>query len=184
MADRAVGPYLNDGKDQPKRWDTINHDEDQTGDCRARDRGAGGCAPCRRSEEAQAYQAPYLDNATRNLWDSRNVDDALRSLWNIRNVDNARSLWDIRNSCWNCHRSVGGVVQLAVGRRDKRSPHLEQHQSSRALGRRNAGCGSWKNRAAHRGSGGRRAPRLFDENPADHVAVRRFCNGIESSADH
>ncbi|MGY4427648.1 hypothetical protein ACVWWO_000125 [Bradyrhizobium sp. F1.13.1] len=36
---------------------------------------------------------------------------------------------DIRNVCRNCHRTLGGVVQLAFGRRDKRSAHLAQHQS-------------------------------------------------------
>jgi 5-methylcytosine-specific restriction endonuclease McrA len=55
------------------------------------------------------------------------------------NVDNAiRNLWDIRNLCWNCHRSVSGVVLLAFGRRDKRSPHLEQHYSSRSQVKGNA----------------------------------------------
>jgi hypothetical protein len=105
-----------------KRWERINlnhgkginHEEDQIGDCRARDRGAGGCALCCRSEETQASLAQCFDNAIRNLW-------------NGRNLDHARNLRVIRSFCWNCHRSVNRLVQLAVGRRDKRSPDLEQH---------------------------------------------------------
>ena len=127
------------GQDQPRRWERINHDEDQTGGCRARECGAGRCALCCRSEEVQASQALCFDHAIRNLWDVRNVDDA-------------RSLWDIRNFCWNSHCSFSGLVQLAVGRRDKRGPHLEQHQSARALGRHNADAVPWKDRAAHRGN--------------------------------
>jgi hypothetical protein len=86
------------------------------------------CARCCPSEEAQAHQAPNFDHAIRNVWDNRNIDHAIRNVWDNRNVDYAiRDLWDIGNFHWNCHRTVSGVVQLAVGRRDKRSPHLEQH---------------------------------------------------------
>jgi hypothetical protein len=93
-----------------------DHDDDQTGDFRARDCGAGGCALCCPSEEAQAHQALCFDNAIWHLWDVRNIDDAIRNL-----------LWDIRNFCWICRRAVSGIVLLAVGRRNKRGPHLEQH---------------------------------------------------------
>lgn len=106
---RCACPYL-------KRWERTDHDDDQTGDCRARNCGAGGCTLCCRSEGVQAYQASCFDNATWHLWDVRNIDDAIRNL-----------LWDIRNFCWNCHRAVSGVILLAVGKRDKRRRHLEQH---------------------------------------------------------
>src|SRR5262245_25043143 len=101
-----------------KQWERINHDEDQTGDCLAPDRGADGCALCCPSQEAQACQAAFSDRAIRSFRDGRNVDDA------------TRNLWDIRNSCWISGGSFSGVVQLALGRLDACSPHLEQHQSS------------------------------------------------------
>jgi len=128
----------------PNDWERISHDEDQTGDCRARDCGAGGCALCCRSEETQASLAQCFDHAIRNLWDRRNID-------------NARSLWVIRNFCWNCHRSVNRLVQLAVSRRDKRSAHLEQHQSSRSLGRRNTDAVPGTTARHSVGAGGRGA---------------------------
>jgi hypothetical protein len=140
------------GRHLSKRWERINlndgkginHEDDQTGDCRARDRGAGGCALCCRSEEAQASLAQRFDHAIRNLWDSRSID-------------NARILWGIRSFCWNCHRSVNRLVQLAVGRRDKRSSHLEQHQSSRSLGRRNTDAVPGTTARHSVGAGGRGA---------------------------
>ena len=39
------------------------------------------------------------------------------------------NLWTIRNFRWNSHRSVSGVVHLALGGHDKCSPHLEQHRA-------------------------------------------------------
>ncbi len=116
-----------------KGGERTNHDDHETGDCGARDRRAGGSTLCCGSEEAQASQAPYSDSASRNLWDVWNIGDA------------TPNLWDIRKFCRNRHRSVGRIVQLAVGRRDQLSPHLEQHESGRSQvtgrsARPTAGC--------------------------------------------
>jgi hypothetical protein len=96
-----------------------DHDDDQIGDCRARDDGTRRCALCCGSEKAQTRQALRLVRAIHRLQhDGRGFDAAK---WKLRKLRPVR---------WNRHRPVHRVVQLAFGRRDQCEAHLEQHQSS------------------------------------------------------
>jgi hypothetical protein len=104
------------GKDHP--------DEDDTADRRAGEcwdaLGTLGC-----SREAQAYPAQYPDSATRNFSGYRSSDNATGTYNAIR------SLWGIRKFYRISHRSISGVVLLAVSGRDKRGPNLEKHNEVR-----------------------------------------------------
>jgi hypothetical protein len=44
-----------------------NHDEDQTGDCRARDSGVGLRSLCCRSKDARAFQEPHFNDEIGNF---------------------------------------------------------------------------------------------------------------------
>ena len=101
---------------------------DQTDDGRARGCRCRGYTLCCASEEVQADQAPNLlsDVHVRPLSDGRSVGAAKRRLWYFRNFR------------WNCHCTVNRHIQLAFGRRDKRSSYLEQHHYSRSQVKDNA----------------------------------------------
>ena len=105
-----------------------NHDDDQTGDGRACNGRAGGCALYGRCEETQARQPPEFDNASRNSGHVRTAGNATQNL---------RHIWNLG---WNGHCTFGRLVQLALGRRDECGAHLEQHQSccSQVTGTANA----------------------------------------------
>src|SRR5262249_40359226 len=95
-----------------------NHDDYQAGDRHARDCRAGGCPACCGSEETQAL---CLNATPRHLSDSWSVDATTRTLWGI---------W---TRYWNRHGPIGGNVLVAFGRRDQRTPYLEQYHSPRSL---------------------------------------------------
>ncbi len=113
-----------------------DHDDDQAGDSHARDCSAGGRPVCCGSKTAQALQAPYLNASSETLPDMRTLPDG-------RSDDApARNLWIVWAGDRDSHRSIGRNVLVAFGRRDQRTPDLEQHHAPlNGMGSMHSPCG-------------------------------------------